>query len=125
MTTTNSTGMCCSSCATADNDTLLAIACTLDGDDFEHRIASIRELAARHLLSSRLTPLTLHLSYAADALPEIKAIVAKEETCCAFLDFVIQAGERVELTITAPEHAALAAGELFAHFAPELTEVAA
>lgn len=125
-TTTNTADACCSSCATAGNDdAALAIACTLDAPGFKERVASIRDLASRHLLSSHREPLVLSLTYAADALPELEELVAKESDCCAFLDFDIRAGEQIELTITAPESAALAADELFAHFAPELAKVAA
>ena len=125
MTTTNGADACCSSCATAGDDAALAIACTLDAPDFKERVASIRDLATRHLLSSHRDALTLLLTYAAGALPEVEELAAKESECCAFLDFDIQAGEQIELTITAPESAALAADELFAHFAPGLAKVAA
>ena len=124
MTNTNSEA-CCSSCATASNDAALAIACTLEAPDFKERVAGIRDLASRHLLSSRREPLALHLTYAAEALSEVEELVAKESDCCAFLDFDIRAGDQIELTITAPESAALAADELFAHFAPELARTAA
>jgi hypothetical protein len=120
----NRADTCCSSCASTDN-TALAIACTLDSSDFKDRVAGIRDLASRHLLSSRREPLRLHLTYAATALLEVQDLVARESECCAFLDFDIRSGERVDLTITAPESAALAADELFAHFAPELARVAA
>lgn len=124
MTTINQADACCSSCAAADK-TAPAIACTLDSSDFNGRVADIRGLASRHLLSSRREPLRLYLSYAAAALPEVQHLVAQESECCAFLDFHIQTAERVELTITAPESAASVADELFAHFAPELARVAA
>lgn len=124
MTTSNQADACCSSCATTDS-TALAIACTLDSTSFRDRVASIRDLASRHLLSSRREPLVLHLIYAAAALPEVENLVEQESECCAFLDFHIKSGEQVELIITAPESAALAADELFAHFAPELARVAA
>ncbi|MFN3402036.1 MAG: hypothetical protein ACK4Z4_16980, partial [Ferrovibrio sp.] len=101
MTTINQADACCSSCATTDN-TALTIACTLDSTDFKGRVADIRDLASRHLLSSRREPLRLHLTYAAAALPEVQNLVAQESECCAFLDFHIQSGERVALTITAP-----------------------
>ena len=124
MTTFNTADACCSSCATGDS-TALAIACALDSTDFKDRMASIRDLASRHLLSSRREPLKLHLSYAAAALPEVQRLVAQEADCCPFLDFAVQSGEQVELTITAPESAAVAADELFGHLSPELARVAA
>ncbi|QYO75584.1 hypothetical protein [Devosia salina] len=117
---------CCPSCAAsaAQDQTDLAIACTLSSGNFEERVASMRNLASRHLLSSRREMLTLHLTYAAAALPEVEDLVAKESDCCTFLDFNLHAGETVELTITAPQGAAAAADELFAHFAPELARSA-
>ncbi|HTO28985.1 MAG TPA: hypothetical protein VL017_10375 [Devosia sp.] len=124
MATINQADACCSSCATTDN-TALAITCTLDSTDLKARADSIRDLASRHLLSSRREPLRLHLTYSGAALPEVENLVARESECCAFLDFDIKSSERVELTITAPESATLAADELFAHFAPELAQVAA
>ena len=124
MTTINQADACCSSCAAADQ-TAPAIACTLDSSDFNGRVADIRGLASRHLLSSHREPLRLHLTYAAAALREVQHLVAQESECCAFLDFHIQTVERVELTITAPESAASVADELFAHFASELARVAA
>lgn len=124
MANINQADACCSSCATTDK-TALAIACTLDSFDFKNRAAGIRDLASRHLLSSRREPSRLHLTYSAAALPEVQNLVAKESECCAFLDFDILSGARIDLTITAPEGAASAADELFAHFAPELAEVAA
>jgi hypothetical protein len=125
MTAINQTDACCSSCASPTSDTALAVACSLDAPNSKERVAGIRDLASRHLLSSRREPLQLHLTYAAEALPDVQDLVDKESDCCAFLDFDLQAGDRVELTITAPESAALAAEELFAHFAPELTRSAA
>lgn len=118
---------CCSSCAASarPDETALAVACTLGSHDVKERVSSIRDLASRHLLSSRREPLALYLTYAAVALSEVEDLVAKEADCCAFLDFTLTAGETVELTIRAPEGAALAADELFAHFAPELARTAA
>lgn len=125
MTTINKADACCSSCASPANDTALAIACSLGATDFKERVASLRDLASRHLLSSRREQLQLYLTYNSVALLEVEDMVAKESDCCAFLDFDLQAGVRVELTITAPESAALAADELFAHFAPELARMVA
>jgi hypothetical protein len=125
MTTINQEQACCSSCGSAADDTALAIACTLDSHGFKGRVAEIRELASLHLLSSRRDALVLRLTYDAVALSDVEALVAKESSCCSFLEFNIEAGDQVELTITAPEQASLAADELFAHFAPELARAAA
>jgi hypothetical protein len=97
------------------------IACTLGASDFEGRAASIRDLARRSLRHASRTPLSLSLSYAPDAIEELRELVRKEQSCCAFLAFDLReepAG--VLLTITAPHSAADAADALFDHFAPEL-----
>ncbi len=115
--------VCCDFCGPGafDQDTELAIACTLGAGDFRARVASIRELAKRSLRASRREPLCLHLTYGPEALDEVRDLVAKESACCAFLDFDIHNGDReVALTITAPVAAFAAADELFAHFAPDL-----
>ncbi|WP_256752884.1 hypothetical protein [Mesorhizobium sp. Mes31] len=97
------------------------IACTLDAGDFKERAAGIRDLARRSLRQASRTPLTLSLTYEPKALDEIRDLVAKEKTCCAFLTFDLTNDARgVFLTITAPQSAADAADLLFDHFAPEL-----
>lgn len=116
---------CCDGCASAQDDTAAAIACTLSAGDFKARAADIRRLARRSLLSSRREPLRLELIYAADSFAEVEDLVAKETACCAFLGFDLRRDATgVSLTITAPPAAAAAADELFAHFAPELAEAA-
>jgi len=124
MTTQNA---CCSSCAASvrTHETDLAFACTLNSGDFEDRHAGIRNLSYRHLLSSRREPRALRLTYTAAARAEVEDVVAKETECCPFLDFELEVGEIVQLTITAKENAASAADELFAHFAPELARTMA
>ena len=96
------------------------IACSLDAGDVKARTQSIRELAERSLLSARRTGLTLSLTYARDALDELRELVAKERECCPFLDFRLSDdGDGLHLWITAPPEAAEAADLLFAHFAPD------
>jgi len=118
---------CCSSCAASvrSHETALAVACILNSCDFEDRLAGIRNLSYRHLLSSRREPLALHLTYAIAARAEVEDIVAKEAECCPFLGFDLEVGEIVQLSITVPENAASTADELFAHFAPELARTTA
>lgn len=111
---------CCTSCASTPADAALPSVCTLGGADFNDRVDRIRALAARSLRQSERSPLSLHLTYDADALSEVEELVAAESECCAFLGFVVKSDERgVHLRITAPESAALAANELFDHFAPD------
>jgi hypothetical protein len=119
---------CCSSCAgtTRHDATALAVACTLDYVNFPERIAAIRNLAERALVGSRRRDLELELTYRASAFAEVTALVAKEQECCAFLDFDLQRdGDIVRLIVVAPESARLAAEELFAHFTPKLATVTA
>ena len=122
----NTSSACCDSCAAPTNDTALAIACTLGATDFKGRVASIRALSARSLLRSRREGLVLDLAYEGNAYAEVQQLVANETECCAFLDFRLRQDHgETKLTITAPTEAALAADELFAHFAPELARAAA
>lgn len=112
---------CCPACGAAASDTALAIACTLGAGDFKERVAGIRALAERSLHHSERAPLALHLTYGPEAREEVEAVVAAETECCAFLAFDLERDDRgVHLTITAPEDAAAAVDELFAHFAPDL-----
>ena len=98
-----------------------AIACSLGADDFKQRSAWIRELAGKHLRHSQRTPLTLDLTYAPEAAPQVREMVAKEQTCCSFLRFDLrEEPDAVRLTITAPEKARAAADDLFDHFVPAL-----
>jgi hypothetical protein len=89
-------------------------------DDYQERLMSIRNLAQRSLLSSRRTPLTLHLVYHRTAIEE--KFVRDEQCCCAFLRFdLARKDDGVRFLIAAPKEAAQAADILFGHFAPELT----
>ena len=97
------------------------IACTLGASDFKERTASIRDLARRSLRHASRTPLGLTLIYAPDTIEEVRDLVRKEQSCCAFLAFDLKENAAgVLLTITAPGSAADAADALFDHFAPEL-----
>jgi hypothetical protein len=73
------------------------------------------------LLHASRTPLSLALTYAPDAIEEVRDLVRKEQACCAFLTFNLkESPANVVLTITAPKSAAEVADALFDHFAPEL-----
>ncbi len=110
---------CSPSCDTDSNEEK-PVACMLDAGDFEERAANIRNLARRSLRHSSRTPLTLTLTYEPQAADEVHDLVAKEETCCAFLSFDLKHNANgVFLTVTAPRSAAEAADALFDHFAPE------
>ena len=110
-------GSACGAAATAEEP----IACTLGASDFKERTASIRDLARRSLRHASRTPLGLTLDFAPDAIEEVRDLVRKEQSCCAFLAFDLKENAAgVLLTITAPSSAADAADALFDHFAPEL-----
>ncbi|TCA02564.1 hypothetical protein [Rhizobium leguminosarum] len=110
----------CGSCSTNEKAES-PIACALDAGDLKIRTAQIEELALRHLKQVSREPLSIQLTYAIEALPELRDLVAKETECCAFLDFDLKEDRGgVRLKITAPEAARDAADTLFAHFAPPM-----
>lgn len=95
------------------------IACTLEGNDLSLRLAEIRALTERSLISHDLVGSALYLTYHIDAVAEVRRIVALEQRCCAFLAFTIDATPaEVRLTITAPAGSDEASGWLFAQFLP-------
>lgn len=95
------------------------IACTLDSKTMGPRLAWIRGVTERSLLSHRLEGRTLRLVYRADAAEELRCIVELERVCCAFLDFALAttASEAV-VTITAPLASDVDAQWLFDQFLP-------
>ncbi|MBB3649184.1 hypothetical protein FHX14_005418 [Rhizobium sp. BK619] len=113
---TNSCG--CGSCGT-DVKQEAPIACTLDANEFKARTELIHKLTSRHLRQATRTALRLNLTYAPEALSEVRELVRKEQACCAFLTFDLRHDATgVFVTIIAPQAAAAAAGDLFAHLAP-------
>jgi hypothetical protein len=95
----------------------LPIACTLTPGDLQERLALIRGLTAEALFGHDRSGLVLVLRYAPEAVERVRAMVAREQHCCAFLNFEIrEQPDAVHLTITAPENARDAADELFQQF---------
>ena len=93
------------------------IACTLTPGDLQERLALIRQLTAEALLGHDRYGLVLALRYAPQAVDRVRAMVASEEECCAFLKFEVrEQPDAVLVTITAPENAGEAANELFEQF---------
>lgn len=93
------------------------IACTLTGDDYRDRLASIRQLAEDALLRHERRDLILRLTYASHAAARVREMVEKEQACCAFLDFKLNDGaSETQVTVRAPEDARAAADELFDQF---------
>ncbi|MGV1955512.1 hypothetical protein ACQZ5G_01330 [Agrobacterium sp. 22-214-1] len=108
----------CGSCPT-DEKSDTPIACTLDAGDFKARTEQFEALASRHLRHVSREPLSIELTYATEALPELRDLVGKEKECCAFLNFDLREDrDGVRLQVTAPEAARDAADTLFVHFAP-------
>lgn len=96
------------------------MACTLERGSIGPRVAWIRGLAERSLLSHRLDGRTLRLVYRADAEEELRRIVALEQTCCVFLDFALKpTTAEMVMTITAPVGSESDVQWLFAQFLPE------
>jgi hypothetical protein len=95
------------------------IACTLDGGDYQARLAWIAQLNRDGLRSHRLDVMTLELHYDAAVRDRVHQLVRQETECCAFLTFAIdESAEQVIVTITVPERASEVAGDLFAAFLP-------
>lgn len=93
------------------------IACTLGAGDFKARMAWLADLNARALAEYRRDGLTLHLKYRAEARDEVEDLVRKERECCGFLEFQVrQEGGFVDLAVTAPAGAEIAAQTLFNDF---------
>lgn len=93
------------------------IACTLAGEDYRQRIASITELNRAALRSHQRDGLTLTLVYDQDVEAQVRDLMVKEQLCCAFLRFDLRLeGALVTLAITAPENARVAADTIFDQF---------
>jgi hypothetical protein len=97
----------------------LPVACTLPLPERKLQAERIRSLARNGLREVRREPLKLQLTYAPTAIDDVRDVVQVERACCAFLNFhLLEHGNGVHLTITAPEHARDAAQMLFDHYAP-------
>ena len=102
---------------TTSNLESLPIACTLTAGDLRERLGLIQALTAEALVGYDRDGLVLALRYAPEAVERVRAMVASEQHCCAFLDFdVREEPDVVHVTITAPENARGAADELFEQF---------
>ena len=91
--------------------------CTLGADHLRGRLDEIAALANGALLSYRQDGRTLRLRYAGGAAAQLEHLVAKEQDCCAFLQFDLRReADAVYLDITAPAEAGEFAPLLYAHF---------
>jgi hypothetical protein len=94
-----------------------AKSCSLAPDDLKARLAWIAHLNARALISSRRSDLELILEYRSLAARDVEQLIEHEQSCCNFLSFRLdKSGERLLLTIIAPDVAREAATDLFDHF---------
>jgi hypothetical protein len=100
------------------------IACSLSAGELQQRLAAIAEVGADSLFShdTEGDRHLLHFRAGATARRRLEGIIAAEAACCAFLDLsLIEEGDRLVLSVAAPEDAqALADG-----FARAFTGVAA
>jgi hypothetical protein len=97
----------------------IAVACTLRSKDLNERQAWIRRVTDESLVWHTLRGNSITLTYLRAALDDIRAVVEKEQECCAFLTFEIQVNPKdVVLTITSPPETRESARWLFAQFLP-------
>lgn len=95
------------------------IACTLTPGEFKDRLAWIAGLTHDALLSHERRDLVLDLRFASEAMDRVREFVRREQGCCGFLTFDLrEAAGEIQLTISAPEDARLAADALFEEFVP-------
>jgi hypothetical protein len=100
-------------------DQPLPIACTLSSSDLASRIEELRALGGDGLLSVTESSGRAELRFRPD--PDIRrrveAAAAAEAQCCAFLAFRVESrDDATVLTITAPDGAEAAVGQLVAAF---------
>ena len=101
---------------TTSNLKSLPIACTLTPGGLRERLGLIHALTAEALVAYDRDGLVLTLRYAPAAVERVRAMVASEQHCCAFLTFDVQEHPIVHVKITAPERTRDAADELFDQF---------
>jgi hypothetical protein len=99
----------------------LPIACTLTPGDYSERLTWIAKLNRESLRSFHQNDLTLELVYDISASSQVRELVQREQTCCAFLHFdVAETADAIHLRIQAPPGArdstGALAGALFAPF---------
>lgn len=93
------------------------LSCSLEARDFTERVAWIASLNNKWLRHYRRRGASLILIYASEARNEVEGMIAREQKCCAFLEFNLRAmNGTTELTITVPEGQEANAGGLLAPF---------
>lgn len=96
------------------------IACKLDGMAFKDRMTWIADLNARALRKAYRNDLRLELYYEPSAIADVGQMIEQEQKSCSFLSFdLIERGNALKVTITAPETARDAAETVFGPFSGE------
>jgi hypothetical protein len=93
------------------------IACTLSADQYKGRTDELAALASRALRTREQTADGERLTFAGseDVERELRAVIAAEARCCAFLHMDLQRrGGALVLDITGPHAAGPVIAELFA-----------
>ena len=86
----------------------------------------IADLNTRTLKEARQQGLRLELHYAPSAKADVRRMIVQEQECCAFLLFdIIEEGELLMLTITAPDDACDAAETVLGPFQEKTLQPAA
>jgi hypothetical protein len=92
------------------------IACTLSSDDYRTRVADLAALADRALRAREPTLGGARLTFAGDERTEheLRAAIAAEATCCAFLRFGLERrGDVLVLDVSGPPEARPVIAALF------------
>jgi hypothetical protein len=92
-------------------------ACTLSPRDYGARTAALRALAARALRAREQIPAGARLTFDAAAITEreLRAVIAAEASCCAFLKLELLREQRdLILDVSGPADARPIIEELFA-----------
>jgi hypothetical protein len=98
----------------------LPIACSLTADELPKRLAEMADIGAADLLTSYTSggQALLRFRRRPSTQVRLEAIVAAESECCSFLAMELRdAGDEVELTVTAPAGAEPVLEDIVAAFA--------
>jgi hypothetical protein len=94
--------------------TPLPIACTLDAAAAAKRVEATRGLLKRSLIDYVVTERGASLRFGEEAEDGLRALIAAEAECCAFLDFDLRRKDgALSLTVTGPADARPIVLELF------------
>jgi hypothetical protein len=84
----------------------LPIACTLSAGDMTRRVASSAAITSAWMLDSEITPRGASLRFDRAAESDLRALIAAESECCAFMEFGLRPeGADLRLTVEGPDGA--------------------